>query len=176
MSAATMLPVVWGEGALKAAVGGVAVERQPSAIAGEQPAEELAFYRKHTQLMLRRFMHMSMQMGRTPSLLGEQVFRGRVSSYRLRSFEDAVIFVFDIEKCLKQLDHVQRELIGRIALQEYTQGETAALMGMSLRSVVRKYGEAMDRLTAIFLSVKLLTIPGMECCQGAERTAERPRP
>src|SRR4249920_2705480 len=91
MSAAMMLPVVWGEGVVKAAVGGVAVKRQSNAVENERPAEELAFYRKHTQLMLRRFMHMSMQMGRTPSLLGEQVFRGRVSSYRLRSFEDAVI-------------------------------------------------------------------------------------
>lgn len=176
MSAATMLPVVWGEGAKKAAVAAVAVRQQPGTADDERPAEELAFYRKHTQMMLRRFMHMSMQMGRTPSLLGEEVFRGRVSSYRLRSFEDAVIFVFDIEKCLKQLDHVQQELIGRIALQEFTQGETAALMGMSLRSVVRKYGEAVDRLTAIFLRVKLLTIPGMETCQGAERTVVRPRP
>jgi len=176
MSAATMLPVVWGEGAKKAAVAAVAVQQQPGTIAGERPAEELAFYRKHTQSMLRRFMHMSMQMGRTPSMLGEEVFRGRVSSYRLRSFEDAVIFVFDIEKCLKQLDPVQQELIGRIALQEFTQGETAALMGMSLRSVVRKYGEAVDRLTAIFLRVKLLTIPGMEPCQGAERTVMCPRP
>jgi predicted DNA-binding protein (UPF0251 family) len=174
MSAAMMLPVVWGEGQ-RAAVHVVAVQRQPETNR-ERPAEELAFHRKHTQLMLRRFMHMSMQMGRTPSVLGEQVFRGRCSSYRLRTFEDSVIFVLDIEKCLKQLDHVQRELIARIALQEYTQGETAALMGMSLRSVVRKYGEAMDRLTAIFLSVKLLTIPGMESCQGAERTVERARP
>ena len=176
MSAATMLPVVWGEGAKRAAVAAVAVQHQPSTAASKRPAEELAFYRKHTQSMLRRFMYMSMQMGRTPSLLGQEVFRGRVSSYRLRSFEDAVIFVFDIEKCLKQLDPVQQELIGRIALQEYTQGETAALMGMSLRSVVRKYGEAIDRLTAIFLSVKLLTIPGMEFRQGTERTVERPRP
>src|SRR3954453_12894411 len=127
MSAATMLPAVWGEGSKKAAVAAVAVHQHPGTTGGERPAEELAFYRKHTQLMLRRFMHMSMEMGRTPSLLGQEVFRGRVSSYRLRSFEDAVIFVFDIEKCLKKLDHVQQELIGRIALQEYTQGETAAL-------------------------------------------------
>jgi len=91
MSAATMLPAVWGEGAKKAVVAAVAVHQQQGTTAGERPTEELAFYRKHTQSMLRRFMHMSMQMGRTPSLLGEEVFRGRVSSYRLRSFEDAVI-------------------------------------------------------------------------------------
>src|SRR5664279_5311029 len=90
MSAAMMLPAVWGEGQ-KAAVYGAGVQRQPETAFKERPDEELAFYRKHTQSMLRRFMHMSMQMGRTPSLLGEQVFRGRCSSYRLRTFEDAVI-------------------------------------------------------------------------------------
>jgi DNA-directed RNA polymerase specialized sigma24 family protein len=87
----------------------------------------------------------------------------------MRSFEDAVIFVFDIEKCLKRLDPVHQELIARVALQEYKQGETAALMGMSLRSVVRRYGEALDRLTEVFLSVKLLTIPGLGLCQEGGR-------
>ncbi|HVJ08793.1 MAG TPA: hypothetical protein VM554_10440 [Acidisarcina sp.] len=173
MSAALVLPCVWSES-----------EKQPIASPGQRvlkreqeewPAEELAFYRKHTQSLLRRYMHMSMQMGRVPSVLGECMFRGRVSSYRVRSFEDAVIFVFDIEKCLKRLDQVHQGLIARIALQEYTQGEAAALMGMSLRSVVRKYGEALDRLTAIFLSVKLLTIPGMDSCQDAAKNGRRPR-
>lgn len=175
MSAALMLPCVWGEGAKQVVTAPTPGKRIPRRENEPQPAEELAFYRKHTQSLLRRYMHMSMQMGRTPSVLGECMFRGQVSSYRVRSFEDAVIFVFDIEKCLKRLDQVQQDLIARIALQEYTQGEAAALMGMSLRSVVRKYGEALDRLTEIFLSVKLLTIPGMPSCQGAERRGGRPR-
>lgn len=155
------LPYVWSTGATQEKL---PTRKRSDARDGEmeaRPAEELAFYRKHTQSLLRRYMHMSMQMGRSPSVLGEGIFRGRVSTYRMRSFEDAVIFVFDIEKCLKRLDPVHQELIARVALQEYTQGETAALMGMSLRSVVRRYGEALDRMTEIFLSVKLLTIPGL---------------
>lgn len=174
MSAALTLPYVWGGSSEQAGAAIAPRKRLPRRESAERPAEELAFYRKHTQSLLRRYMHMSMQMGRAPSVLGECMFRGRVSSYRMRSFEDAVIFVFDIEKCLTHLDQVQQGLIARIALQEYTQGETAALMGMSLRSVVRKYGEALDRLTKIFLSVNLLTIPGMDPgewaeCQGAEQ-------
>jgi hypothetical protein len=175
MSAALMLPQVWGESAKHAVAGAARRQRAPMRESEGQPAEELAFYRKHTQSLLRRYMHMSMQMGRAPSVLGDCMFRGRVSSYRMRSFEDAVIFVFDIEKCLKRLDQVQQDFIARIALQEYTQGEAAELMGMSLRSVVRKYGEAVDRLTEIFLSVKLLTIPGLERCQGAEKRGREPR-
>jgi Sigma-70, region 4 len=163
------LPYVWGGSAVQEQL---PTRKSSDAREGRRegrPAEELAFYRKHTQSLLRRYMHMSMQMGRSPSVLGEHIFRGRVSTYRMRSFEDAVIFVFDIEKCLKRLEPVHQELIARVALQEYTQGETAALMGMSLRSVVRRYGEALDRLTEVFLSVKLLTIPGLGQCQEGGR-------
>ncbi len=86
------------------------------------------------------------------------MFRGKVSSYRINTFEDAVIFVYDIEKCLKQMDIEEMELIARIALQEHTQAEAAELTGQSLRSVVRKYGEAVDGLTKIFLEKNLLEV------------------
>ena len=43
MSAATMLPVVWGEGARKAAVAGVAVQRQTSAVAGRTAGRRACF-------------------------------------------------------------------------------------------------------------------------------------
>jgi hypothetical protein len=121
-----------------------------------RPMEGFAFYRKHTEALLRRYMQLSMEMGRTPSLLGNYVFRGKVSSYRIHTFEDNVIFLFDVEKCLKRLDTSAQELIARITLQEYTQPETAELTGQSLRSVVRRYAEALDRLTCIFLELELL--------------------
>ena len=134
-----------------------------------RPAEGLAFYRKHTEGLLRRFMVLSMEMGRAPSLLGNAVFRGKVSHYRMRSFEDSVIFVFDVEKCLKKLDINSQDLITRIGLQEYTFGETAASTNQSLRSVIRRYNESLDRLTKILLDAKLLN-PGdrQKRCQGAE--------
>ena len=97
-----------------------------------------------------------MDIGRTPSILGNCIFRGRVSSYRMRTFEDKIIFVFDMEKALKRLDGFSRELVSRITLQEYSQGETAALTGQSLRSVSRKYGEAIDALTGFLLEYELL--------------------
>jgi DNA-directed RNA polymerase specialized sigma24 family protein len=55
---------------------------------------------------------------------------------------------------------VERELVGRIALQEYTLAETAELTGMSVRTVVRRYREALDRLTQVFLRRELLQVPG----------------
>jgi hypothetical protein len=147
MSAARTLDYVWA-----AAPATLATK------ATYQPIDSLAFYRKHTEGLLRKYMAMSMQMGRTPSVLGSCMFRGRISSYRLHSFEDAVIFVLDVEKCIKQLDMFSQDVVARIALQEYTQAETATLTGQSPRSIFCKYGEALDRLTRIFLKVGLLTV------------------
>lgn len=130
------------------------------------PLSSLQFYRRYTELLLRRYMQVSMRMGKVPSVLGSCMFRGRVSSRPVQSFEDAVIFVYDVERCMGKLNPEDRELIARIALQEYTQAEAAALTGQSQRSVVRKYGEAVDTLTRIFLEKDLLEVeslyPGQE--------------
>lgn len=123
---------------------------------------ELAFYRKYTEAMLRRYMRLSLRVGRMPALLGHDAFRGRMSTYRVTSFEDSVIFVYDVEKCLKKLDGFSQQLIRRIALQEYTQGEAAGLLGISLRTVVRRYGDAIDLLTEIFLDHRLLDVDPLD--------------
>ena len=117
-----------------------------------------AFYRKRTEGLLRRYMRASMEMGRTPSVLGTMVFRGRASSYRLRTFEDCIIFIFDVEKCLKRLDAESRELIARIALQEYTYEETAKLTEQSERTVGRKYALALDCLTNHLIEAEMLDL------------------
>lgn len=125
--------------------------------AREQPqAVGCEFYRKYTEAMLRRYVTMSMEAGRVPSLLGRELFRGNVTHYNVKSFEDVVIFVHDVEKCLAKLGSGQQHLVRRIALQEYTQGETAAMLGLSLRTVVRNYSDAIDRLTRIFLEKGML--------------------
>ncbi len=148
MSAAPVLPSVFAEALPKGLIESVK----------SKPIETLAFYRKHTESLLRQYMQKSLELGKTPSILGNCMFRGKVSSRRLHNFEDTVIFVFDIEKCLKTLDKFSQEVIARVALQEYSQGETAAMTGQSLRSIVRKYAEAIDKLTEIFLEYELLNL------------------
>lgn len=123
------------------------------------PVTSLAFYRKHTESMLRRYLYASMQVGRAPSMLGDPVGRGWVSSRPVRTFEDAVIFVLDVEQCLKRLNILDRHLLSRVVLQEYTQSETAALLGMSLRAVAYKVPQALDRLTEKLLESGLLILP-----------------
>ena len=114
------------------------------------------FYRKYTEAMLRRYGKLSMESGRVPSMLGKEMFRGKVTSYRVQSFDDVVIFVHDVERCLGGMSLAQQRLIERIALQGYTQGETAALLGISLRTIIRRYNAALDELTRLFLRRKML--------------------
>jgi hypothetical protein len=121
-----------------------------------RPIEGLAFYRKHTIALLRRYLAISMELGRTPCVMGTIVFRGRVSSYRIRSFEDLVIFIFDVEKCLKRLDAQSQAAIAHIALEDFTYEEAAKITGCSARSMARNYGLALDRLTCFFLDCGLL--------------------
>ena len=149
------------ESAAPAQRGRYAAAEEAQAASGARPPDEVAFYRKYTEGMLRRYMYRSMEIGRMPSLLGEFSFRGKVSSRKARSFEDSVIFVHDVEKCLKRLDAFSLNLVAKIALQEYTQAEAAEMLGLSTRTVVRKYADTLDRLTIIFLRLKLLEVPSM---------------
>jgi predicted DNA-binding protein (UPF0251 family) len=129
----------------------------------DSPPPELAFYRKYTQALLRRYMRLSMEAGRVPSLIGREMFRGNVTHYRVQSFEDVVIFCHDVEKRLQQTGNLDWELIKRVGLQQYSQGEAAVMLGISLRHCVRHYAEALDRLTVFFLKDRLLEI--QKSCQ-----------
>jgi hypothetical protein len=116
----------------------------------EGPARDpdLWLYRERTLGMLRRYQRLSVEVGRLPSLLGREFFRTRVTSYHAGTFEDAVIFVHDVANGLAQLGGFEGRLIAKIALQEYT--------GCWRRAVGRRFPEALDQLTEIFLEGGLL--------------------
>jgi DNA-directed RNA polymerase specialized sigma24 family protein len=161
MSAALVLPQVWGASAAhtewrqqNAWLEAAASEPEP-----EDTPVSVAFYRKHTEKILRRYLYASMQVGRAPSILADPVGRGWASSRPIRTFEDAVIFVLDVERCLDKLGSLDRQLLCRIVLQEYTQAEAATLIGMSVRTVSYKFPMAMDRLTEHLLSSGVLVLP-----------------
>jgi hypothetical protein len=135
---------------------------------------DLWLYRKRTVGLLRRYMRLSLEVGRLPSLLGREFFRTRVTSYRSSTFEDAVIFVHDVERSLEKLSEFDKKLIAKIVLQEYSQEEAAVLIGCGRRHASRCYPEALDRVTEIFLKRELLTrLPAAELeseksCQGGK--------
>ena len=122
--------------------------------------------------MLRRYGVLSMESGRVPSLLGREMFRGKVTSYRMHGFDDVVIFVHDVEQCLRLLTPDQQRLIQRIGVQEYTFAEAAGMLHLSLRSVQRRYYDAVDELTGIFLERRLLERIATDPCQEGGTSAK----
>ncbi|CAN5577856.1 hypothetical protein BH10ACI4_BH10ACI4_36420 [soil metagenome] len=128
----------------------------PLIVEKRKQRDSIAVYRRYTEAILRRFLKLSMEAGRAPSLLGREMFRGRVTSYRVHSFEDVVIFVHDVERCFDRLETALQQVLFRVALQEYTFLEAAALMQLPLRTVVRRYAHALDALTPLLLESRLL--------------------
>ncbi len=55
-------------------------EEADEEVPASDPPITLAIYRKHTERMLRRYLYASMQVGRSPSILGDPVGRGWVST------------------------------------------------------------------------------------------------
>lgn len=121
-----------------------------------EPSPEVYLYRERTAALLRKYCRLSVELGRVPSLLGREFFRSRVTSYTMHSFEDVVIFVYDVERCLEKLDKLSQQLIARIGLQEYTFEEAAKKLGWNQRTLERRYPEALDRLSEILLEADLL--------------------
>jgi DNA-directed RNA polymerase specialized sigma24 family protein len=113
-------------------------------------------YRHRTIAMLRRYLRLSIEVGRMPSLLGREFFRSKVTAYKASSFEDSVIFVHDVEKCLDRLDGFEKKLIATIVMQEYTHDEAAVRLQCWRRTVGRRFPEAIDALSELFLKGGLL--------------------
>jgi len=140
-------------------------EAQPHAAESSPPEEidlpsanpDLWLYRDRTVALLKRYMRLSIEVGRMPALLGREIFRSRVTSYKASTFEDSVIFVHDIERSLEQLDEFDQQLIARVVLQEYSHEEAGRFLGCGRRHIVRCYTEALDRVTELFLERELLT-------------------
>jgi hypothetical protein len=134
--------------------------------------DERRTYRGRTVAMLRRYMRYSIETGRLPSLLGREFFRTQVTSYSVVTFEDRVIFVHDMERCLARLDEFSRQLIARHILQEHDRWATARLLHCNEKTVRRLTPLALDQLGEIMLAVGL-----MERLEAMERNScqEGPR-
>jgi hypothetical protein len=139
------------------------------------PADpDLWLYRDRTSGILRRYLRLAVEVGRLPALLGREFFRTRVTSYHTQTFEDTVIFVHDVERCLGLLNNAEIELIGVIVMQDHAHYEAAQMLRCTRRTIVRSYGEVLDRLSEIFLDREILrrlpkkTPVTTGACQGGE--------
>jgi RNA polymerase sigma factor (sigma-70 family) len=129
---------------------------------------ELRTYRRRTVSLLRKYMRYSLETGRMPSLVGREIFGSRVTQYRMTTFEDRVIFVHDMEKCLERLDDLSKQVLAKIVLQEYEHEEAARLMGCTRMTIHRWLVEALDKLSEILLASHLLKVDARtveNCCQ-----------
>jgi hypothetical protein len=170
MSAAFVLPLLQARAELVPILKRIQAEHEAAAVPqpslendGVQfrpaPRPQLAFYRKYTEALLRRYMRMSLEVGRVPSGLGRsEMFRAKASNYRMEGFEDVVIFCHDVERCIQRLNANQQSMIEHIALKDYTVLETAQLLGTCRQTIVRQYTRALDRLTSILLEVEILKV------------------
>ena len=140
-------------------------------------APELCVYRDRTTALLRRYLRLSVATGKMPAVLGhkQQFFRSRVTSYRMHSFEDVVIFVHDVERCLARLDEMSQQVIARVVLEEYTYDEAAVRMGCSRRTLARAVPFAVDSLSEILLRERLLEPFSFEKnpCQASAATRKK---
>jgi hypothetical protein len=121
--------------------------------------------------MLRRYMRYSIETRRLPSLLGREFFRAKVTSYTVVTFEDRVIFVHDMERCLDRPDEFSRQLIARHILQEHDRWATAKLLHCNEKTVRRCTPVVLDVLSDILLEVGLMERLGTtrgDPCQGSE--------
>ena len=137
---------------------------------------DLWLYRRRTVGLLRRYLRLSIEVGRMPSLLGREIFRAQLTAYKSSTFEDSVIFVHDVEHTLDRLHDFHRQLIAKVVLQEYSQEEAARLLGCTHRHAARVYVEALDRVSELFLERGLLTrlpetksVDPKKPCQGGQR-------
>lgn len=150
------------------------LERNFGSADGGDP--DLWLYRERTTALLRRYLRISIEVGRLPSLLGRELFRSKVTSYRMSSFEDGVIFVHDVEQALEQLDPFAQQMIAAIIFQEYTQDEAAEVLRCARRTICREFPLAIDRVSEMFLAGGLLNRlparsgPVEKTCQEGEET------
>ncbi len=113
-------------------------------------------YRDRTVALLWRYTRLSVELGRLPSILGREFFRARVNGYDVQTFEDSVIFVHDVECSLESLDGADKVVIAMLALEQYTEDEAARYLHCTSRTIERHYGEALDRLSEVFLKREIL--------------------
>jgi hypothetical protein len=117
---------------------------------------ELFHYRYETVAMLQKYLAVSLDLGRLPSVLGGEMFRSKVTSYRISTFEDLVIFVTDFSACMDRLSGCAQKFVALHVFQEYSKEEAALKMGCDVRNARRIYCDALDEMSEILLRFRMI--------------------
>jgi len=119
----------------------------------------ISFERAQTVGLLHRFFRAALLVGRMPSLLGREIFRTRSSSLPARAFEDSVVFVCDVERCLRRLTPAERRLVAYCVLEDRSEWEAARRLHCSQSDVSRRLGYTLDTLYEMFCQLEMLKRP-----------------
>ncbi len=115
-----------------------------------------SYERLRVILLLRRFFRTSLLLGRMPSVLGGDAFRSRLRYQPSRAFEDAVLFVCDVERCLRSLEPFDQRILALCIFEDRSEWETARLFGRPQAHISRRLGEVLDLLHETFCRLGLL--------------------
>jgi len=121
-----------------------------------EPEPETVCYRGQALAIVRNFFEMSTQLGRLPSILGREFFRAKVSHHAIPSFEDQALFAHDIRRSLSKLNEDEMNVLTLVGLYDLTLDEAAEILHWSAGYISQRFGEAMGRLTQIFLDTGIL--------------------
>jgi len=112
--------------------------------------------RMRTMALLQRFFRTALLVGRMPSLLGREIFRQHVRTVPARAFEDSVVFVCDVERCLRALAPFEQRLLAFCVLEDRSEWEAARHFHRSQSEISRCLAETLDSLHATFCRTGLL--------------------
>ncbi len=114
------------------------------------------FERLRVILLLQRFFRTSLLLGRMPSVMGGNAFRTNLRSTPARAFEDAVVFVCDVERCLRSLEPLDQRIIAICVLEDRSEWEAARRFHSHQAHISRRLGEVLDLLHETFCRLGLL--------------------
>lgn len=115
-----------------------------------------SFERLRVILLLQRFFRTSLLLGRMPSVMGGNAFRSNLRGTHPRAFEDAVLFVCDVERCLRSLEPLDQKIIAICVLEDRSEWEAARLFRSHQAHISRRLGEVLDLLHETFCRLGLL--------------------
>ncbi len=114
------------------------------------------FERTRTMALLHRFLRTALSVGRMPSLVGREIFCTRVQARTPGAFEDSVLFVCDVEKCIAQLNPLEQRLIAYCILENRSEWEASRQFHASQGFISRHLAHALDSLHVTFCRRRLL--------------------
>ena len=115
-----------------------------------------SYERARTMAVLHRFFRTALLVGRMPSLLGREIFRTTLDSQPTSAFEDSVLFICDVERCLRQLHPLDQRLIAFCVLENRSEWQASRCFRMSQGEISRRLGDALDLLHETFCRIGLL--------------------